>query len=210
MESNVYTRKDELPEWPGLVEAMKDVREFGKRTGREAIIGLTPEGDRLFFNEGDANSVAIPEPFNFIPGSMAGCLLVHDHPLFAPLSTEDLRVATVHGVAGIMAVMLDGSWDLAAGLDWSRETAPMLARANNFSRQVAQQIYMAAGPAWAAQEVWAASNLAFLAAADKAGVLKGWKHSYSEEFWKWAGKWVPDIKHGTFRVTGFGMFDRGF
>lgn len=207
---NVYTRKDEIPEWPGLAEAMRDVRDYGLASGREMLIALTPDGRRLFMNEGEKNNVAIPEPFNFIPGSLAGCMLVHDHPIFAPLSTPDLRVATMHETAGIMAVMLDGSWDFAQGLDWNSQTVWDLRNAEEFSRRVVRQIYMAAGPGSSDGDVWAAGNLAFLAAANKAGVLEGWQHSYSEEFWKAASKWTPEIKQGTFRVSGFGMFDRGF
>lgn len=199
-------KRDTLPVWPGLEEAMLDVKVFGQQTGRERLIALSPEGDRLFDVRGDTTNVAIPEPFTF-PGMLHGALLVHDHPIFAPLSIPDLRVATQHGLAGIMAVMPDGSWDLAKGLRWNRETVETLQDAEEFSKRVAQQIFQAAD--FRETEVWAAGNLAFLVATQGAGVLKGWQHSYSEEFWQRAGKWVPEIKQGTFRVAGFGMFPYG-
>lgn len=201
-------KRDTLPVWPGLEEAMLDVKVFGQQTGRERLIALSPEGDRLFDVRGDTTNVAIPEPFTF-PGMLHGAMLVHDHPIFAPLSIPDLRVATVHGAAGIMAVMSDGSWDLARGVRWNASTVDKLAQAEDFSRQVAQQIAMASYGR-RSEDFAPAGNLAFLVAAERMGVLAGWKHNYSEEFWKRASKWAPEVKEGTFRVTGFGMFPYEF
>jgi len=109
--TKIITPDAVLPQWPGLQAAMDDVRTHGIITGKEKMIIVAPDGTQKYTYFGDEHQVEC------LPlGDFSGCMAVHDHPVGCELSIMDLGFATFHKVAGIMAVMPDGSWSLAKGL----------------------------------------------------------------------------------------------
>lgn len=105
--TNIITNAP-LPAFPGLEDALADVRAYGLRTGREKLLALNPDGTIRYEYFGNENQVAVT------PGDdLRGTFIVHDHPIAAELSFPDLMLATAHRAAGIAASLPGGGWSVA-------------------------------------------------------------------------------------------------
>ena len=152
MEARIdLVKRDELPEWPGLVKAMSEVMQAGRQDGREHMIALAPNGREIFRVSGDAHSVAIPFPFNFLDGLLKGALIVHNHPILVGLSVLDLAVAQSQR-ASIMAVMPDGGWDYAGKVETLDPFAGMMM--NDALADAENLVGRLNGQTWDMAQVW--------------------------------------------------------
>lgn len=89
----------------GMVAAMEDVREFGRKTRREKVIGVRPDGTRAFEVEGSDHAVECPHD---LAGKEKDIFIVHCHPGDpTPLSYADLTCIWGMSAAGNMAVACD-------------------------------------------------------------------------------------------------------
>jgi len=91
----------ELPRYKGIEEAMQDVRVWARDNGTEKVLGLMPDGRRVFEATGNSQRVALPESAK----GNDGMFLVHSHPAIpAELSPPDMFSIVAMGAAGNIAV----------------------------------------------------------------------------------------------------------
>lgn len=195
------TRRDTLPEFPGLSKAVCEVLRAGKQDGMEHMIGLAPNGREIFRSQGDERSVAIPPPYNLIRGMLNGAMLVHNHPVGVGLSVPDLLVAQSNG-ASIIAVMPDGGWDYVGQVHTEDpDDAYDMTEAVHLSNELVKAIRRQGG---SFADAVLAGNLLPVVAGYNLGVIRDWRHSYSDAFWERAEKFVPNIRLGSFALKGRG------
>ena len=196
-------KRDQLPNMPFEYRwAMDEVREAG-RDGYEHMIFFDRYGKPLFHaTDHSRNSVSIPWEWRSFPKALVGGLVVHNHPTPTPLSGPDLAMAASLGLRGIFSVMPDGSWDFArANPTEDEEAAQAMTAAMIHAREV-QEMLMARQCGKVDSSAITPASLGLLVAGSNLGVIKEWKHSYSDEFWAKAEKYVPEIKRGSFYVRG--------
>jgi N12 class adenine-specific DNA methylase len=91
--------------------AQQNVLQFGRETGRERLIALSPDGSTLDISDGDARGVRFSPKLTKIaldPNSDADLVLHHNHPSdrsfsgtdFAMLTMPAIRTVWAHGHAG--------------------------------------------------------------------------------------------------------------
>ena len=123
--------RGELPAWPGLEQAMDDVRAHNAAHGTEKCVVLDRMGRTVYEQVGEEHIIRIP-PDIVTSGIFKDTFFVHNHPMSAPLSYSDMKTGALMEVAGIMAVLPEeGKWDaiMLEGVDWAKVT-PTLFKAD--------------------------------------------------------------------------------
>lgn len=185
-------KRDTLPEKPGLVKAMCEVMRAGAQDGMEHMIAIDANGREIFRSQGNKMSVEIPFHFR---GMLAGATLVHNHPIGVGLSVPDLAVAQSQD-ASIIAVMPDGGWDYVGRVYTDgEEAASDMSEAISLAHDLTQAVRLVGG---SVQEAVAPGNLLPVVAGYNLGIIRDWRHSYSDGFWERAEKFVPNIRKGSF------------
>jgi hypothetical protein len=95
-----------LPKWHGIESAMQDVKSTAFAKGVERLIGLKPNGDRVWDITGEATCVELPNDLaNKDWEGNTDIFVVHGHPpIPCELSDGDLMFIRAANIAGNMAV----------------------------------------------------------------------------------------------------------
>lgn len=113
----MHEKEFTLPDFQGIHEVLRDLREWSTEHGTEKLIALRKDGTRVLEIVGDEDEVAIPGVY---AGHIEGCLLLHNHPAIpCELSRADTETARYLGAAGQLAIADDGTISWTSGIsDW--------------------------------------------------------------------------------------------
>lgn len=181
----MQTTKGRLPTWKGLERAMDVVRTHGIRTGCERLIGLHRSGEMIFDSPGNSRVCWVPPE---LEGGPLGrdIILVHNHPVPAPLSIGDLRATHNYEAAGIIATMPDGGWDFAADVDWRERTVAQLEAVTRAALEPAMDMEERGV---SIEDYAAVGNYRSMTMLDHAGLVKGRAFDYRPGLLSVLSKW---------------------